>query len=154
MQVAIFRSHNNGKTWDQGKEITEQIYGLFDHRTDGPINGMFIGSGKIHQSRYVKISKITVYMLHCVHEMATSSSIAMISARIGKCWETSTNRAAETEMNRNAKKNRRKRDVETRTNGRFLMYSLSLMSRLEKAEWGDRVSAKEMSDIQKCNGKY
>ncbi|MBR6493891.1 MAG: exo-alpha-sialidase, partial [Prevotella sp.] len=56
-RVVVFRSHDGGQTWDKGREITEQIYGLFDQRENGPINSLFVGSGKIHQSRYVKIGK-------------------------------------------------------------------------------------------------
>lgn len=56
-RLVRFRSHDGGETWDKGYEITEQIYSLFDNRKDGPVQSMFVGSGKIHQSRYVKVGR-------------------------------------------------------------------------------------------------
>lgn len=56
-RLVRFRSHDGGRTWDKGTEMTEHIYGLFDSRAAGPVQSMFVGSGKLHQSRYVKVGK-------------------------------------------------------------------------------------------------
>ncbi|WP_051559296.1 sialidase family protein [Hoylesella enoeca] len=102
-RAACFRSHDNGQTWDKGMEITEQIYSLFDSRKAGPIRSLFVGSGKIHQSRYVKTGKYYRFMLHSVRFQATLSFSATTSATRGKCWVASTNRVVPMAMNLNAK---------------------------------------------------
>ncbi|MBR7093485.1 MAG: exo-alpha-sialidase, partial [Prevotella sp.] len=56
-RVARFRSHDGGRTWQPAEEITDQIYGLFDQRKEGPVQGLFFGSGKICQSRKVKVGR-------------------------------------------------------------------------------------------------
>lgn len=54
--VARFISENNGAegSWSKPQDITEQFYAQLDGAARGPIKAMFIGSGKIHQSRYIK----------------------------------------------------------------------------------------------------
>ena len=83
-RIACFRSHDNGQTWDQGTEITEQIYGLFDHRKTGPIRSLFVGSGKIHQSRYVKTGKFyRLYAALCTY----SGNFVIFSDDFGDTWK-------------------------------------------------------------------
>lgn len=63
-QVARWYSNDNGATWSEPEYITETFYAPFDNDcTRGPIRSMFIGSGKIHQSRYVKVGQY--YRLYC-----------------------------------------------------------------------------------------
>ena len=54
-QVAILYSEDGGKTWGAPQIITEQFYAPLDNAPMGPLKSMFIGSGRIHQSRYVKV---------------------------------------------------------------------------------------------------
>ena len=54
-QVARLYSEDGGRTWSAPQVITEQFYAPFDNAAVGPIKSMFIGSGRIHQSRYVKV---------------------------------------------------------------------------------------------------
>lgn len=54
-QVARLYSEDGGKTWGAPEIITEQFYKPLDDAPVGPIKSMFIGSGRIHQSRYVKV---------------------------------------------------------------------------------------------------
>ncbi len=61
--IAIMHSEDNGQTWSQPKDIAEQVYSMFDKCSRGPVRAMFIGSGKIHQSRYTKVGKY--YRLYC-----------------------------------------------------------------------------------------
>lgn len=61
--IAIMHSEDNGQTWSEPKDIAENIYGMFDNCKRGPVRAMFIGSGKIHQSRYTKVDKY--YRLYC-----------------------------------------------------------------------------------------
>ena len=61
--IAIMHSEDNGKTWSEPKDIAEDVYAMFDKCSRGPLRAMFIGSGKIHQSRYTKTGKY--YRLYC-----------------------------------------------------------------------------------------
>lgn len=54
-QVARLYSEDGGRTWSAPEVITEQFYSPLDNSAVGPINSMFIGSGRIHQSRYTKV---------------------------------------------------------------------------------------------------
>lgn len=82
-RVVLFRSHDGGETWDKGREITEQIYGLFDQRREGPINSLFVGSGKIHQSRYVKVGNFyRLYAALCT----LSGNFVIYSDDFGDTW--------------------------------------------------------------------
>ena len=83
-RAACFRSHDNGQTWDKGMEITEQIYSLFDSRKAGPIRSLFVGSGKIHQSRYVKTGKYyRLYAALCT----LSGNFVIFSDDFGNTWK-------------------------------------------------------------------
>ena len=61
-RVARFRSTDNGHTWSAYEEITEDIYTLFDESKLGPVQSLFFGSGRICQSRQVKVG--THYRLY------------------------------------------------------------------------------------------
>lgn len=54
-QVARLYSDDGGKTWSKPQVITEQFYAPLDKSLVGPIKSMFIGSGRIHQSRITKV---------------------------------------------------------------------------------------------------
>jgi len=61
---ARWYSDDEGKTWTGPEYIDEEyIYAPFDKSKYGAIKGWFVGSGKIHQSRYVKVKKY--YRLYC-----------------------------------------------------------------------------------------
>lgn len=69
-----FLSEDYGQTWSGPTDITEQIYVPFDSsKAHGPIKSMFIGSGKIHQSRYTKIGDY--YRLYCVAVFNNASNV-------------------------------------------------------------------------------
>ena len=61
--IARFYSENNGATWSEPVDIAEAIYSMWDNSSYGPAKAMFVGSGKIHQSRYVKVNNY--YRLYC-----------------------------------------------------------------------------------------
>lgn len=54
-QVARLYSEDGGATWSAPEVITEQFYTPFDNSNVGPIRSMFIGSGRIFQSRLTKV---------------------------------------------------------------------------------------------------
>lgn len=53
-QVARLYSEDGGLTWSAPEVITEQFYTPLDKSMVGPIQSMFIGSGRIHQSSIIK----------------------------------------------------------------------------------------------------
>ena len=62
--IARFYSEDNGATWSEPVDIAEAIYSMWDSSSNhGQAKAMFIGSGKIHQSRYVKVN--SYYRLYC-----------------------------------------------------------------------------------------
>ena len=62
--IARFYSEDNGATWSEPVDIAEAIYSMWDNSSNhGQAKAMFIGSGKIHQSRYVKVNNY--YRLYC-----------------------------------------------------------------------------------------
>lgn len=63
LSIARFYSEDGGKTWSTPTDISESIYSLFDGGKYGPARSMFIASGKVLQSRYVKVGKY--YRLYC-----------------------------------------------------------------------------------------
>ncbi len=61
--MATCLSEDGGETWGEPRNLGEMFYELLDNSTRGPIRSMFIGSGKIHQSRYTKVGDY--YRLYC-----------------------------------------------------------------------------------------
>lgn len=61
--IARFYSNDNGQTWSEPVDIAESIYSQFDESPFGPIKAMFVGSGKISQSRTIKVGDY--YRLYC-----------------------------------------------------------------------------------------
>lgn len=56
-QVAVMHSEDGGKTWGAPRIITEQFYAPLDGSAVGPVQSLFIGSGRVFQSRTTKVGK-------------------------------------------------------------------------------------------------
>ncbi len=61
--IAHFYSEDYGKTWSTPVDLSESIYSQFDNTQHGPVRAMFVGSGKISQSRYIKVGEY--YRIYC-----------------------------------------------------------------------------------------
>ena len=61
--IARFYSEDGGKTWSAPEDIAESIYSQFDASYYGPVRSMFVASGRIFQSRTVKVG--SYYRLYC-----------------------------------------------------------------------------------------
>ncbi len=61
--IARFYSEDNGQTWSKPVDISESIYSQFDNCAIGSAKSMFVGSGRIFQSRTFKAGKY--YRLYC-----------------------------------------------------------------------------------------
>lgn len=87
--IARFISTDFGKTWSAPTNLAESIYSQFDNSKRGPIRSMFIGSGKIHQSRYTKVG--SHYRLYCaalVRDVnATMCNYVLYSDDFGANWK-------------------------------------------------------------------
>lgn len=89
--IARFYSDNGGETWQKPEDISESIYKLFDGSQIGGAKTMFIGSGRICQSRIVKVNDY--YRLYCSIIMKdnnsgnTSHNFVIYSDDFGKTWD-------------------------------------------------------------------
>lgn len=61
--IMRFYSTDEGESWSDPVNLEDMFYSQLDNSVRGPVRSMFIGSGKIHQSRYVKTGKY--YRLYC-----------------------------------------------------------------------------------------
>lgn len=86
--IARFYSEDNGATWSEPVDIADAIYSMWDNSSQGPVMAMFVGSGKIHQSRYVKINDY--YRLYCAvllkNKNATYTNFVLYSDDFGGSW--------------------------------------------------------------------
>ncbi len=85
-----FLSEDNGETWGEPVDLTEQIYKQFDDsKAYGPIKSFFVGSGKIHQSRYIKVGD--AYRLYAAtlvkDKNGTNMNFVIYSDDFGKNWK-------------------------------------------------------------------
>ena len=89
--IARFYSENGGDTWQKPEDISENIYKLFDGSQIGGTKTMFIGSGRICQSRIVKVKDY--YRLYCSIIMKdnnsgnTSHNFVIYSDDFGQTWD-------------------------------------------------------------------
>ena len=83
-RIAVLRSSDNGKTWTPWEEITESIYSIFDESAHGCIESCFIGSGKICQSRQIKVgSHYRIYAAMCARP---NGNRVIYSDDFGRTW--------------------------------------------------------------------
>ncbi|MBR3860191.1 MAG: exo-alpha-sialidase [Bacteroidaceae bacterium] len=61
--IAHFYSEDYGKTWSEPVDRSESIYSQLDNTPYGPVRAMFVGSGKISQSKYIKVGDY--YRIYC-----------------------------------------------------------------------------------------
>ncbi|MGN0189918.1 MAG: sialidase family protein [Candidatus Cryptobacteroides sp.] len=82
--AAEFRSTDKGRTWSQWKDRTEDIYSLFDN-SSYPLSSCFISSGKIFQSRQIKVgSHYRIYIALCA---TTQGNRVLYSDDFGHTWK-------------------------------------------------------------------
>ncbi len=154
-RVARFRSHDGGRTWQPAEEITDQIYGLFDQRKEGPVQGLFFGSGKICQSRKVKVGRY--YRLYAA-VLTHSGVFALYSDDFGESWKVLGDADTSPCPKGDEPKCEELPDgsvvLSARTMGRF--FNVFTFSNKKKAcgTWGEPVAARAFADIKNaCNGE-
>ena len=85
--IAHFYS-TDGKNWTTPVDRSESIYSQFDNTQYGPVRAMFVGSGKISQSKYIKVKDY--YRIYCavlVKDVnGTHVNFALYSDDFGETW--------------------------------------------------------------------
>ena len=80
--IATILSKDNGETWEEPINVTEDIYSLFD--SGNPIQSAFVGGGKVFQSRIVKKDKY--YRLYAAMCARPNGNRVIYSDDFGKTW--------------------------------------------------------------------
>ncbi|MBO7231521.1 MAG: DUF4091 domain-containing protein [Bacteroidaceae bacterium] len=80
--IATILSKDNGETWEEPINVTEDIYSLFD--AGNPIQAAFVGGGKIFQSRIVKKDKY--YRLYAAMCARPNGNRVIYSDDFGRTW--------------------------------------------------------------------
>lgn len=91
--AVFFRSNDSGKTWDNGTDLTEMIHSLYDGKlpNGGNPDGIFLTSGKITQSKYIRTGKFyRLYVAHPVrqHGVDRCGTFVIYSDDFGHTWNT------------------------------------------------------------------
>ena len=91
MHAFFFRSTDGGRTWDDGTDLTEMIHGLYDGRLPGGgcPDGIFLTSGKIMQSRYIRRGRFyRLYIAHPVRQAGVDrcGTFVIYSDDFGRTW--------------------------------------------------------------------
>lgn len=91
MHAYFFHSYDGGRTWDDGEDLTEMIHSIYDGKLSGgdPADGIFLTSGRIMQSRYVKVGKY--YRLYIAHPLKRkghnrTGTYVLFSDDFGRSW--------------------------------------------------------------------
>ena len=86
--IARFYSDDGGKSWSEPTDIADGIYSQFDNGKWGPARSMFVASGKVLQSHYVKVGKY--YRLYCAVLQTVANgewmNFVIFSDDFGESW--------------------------------------------------------------------
>ena len=86
--IAHFYSEDCGETWSTPVDREAHIYEQFDNTQHGPVRAMFVGSGKISQSQYIKVGDY--YRIYCAvlvkNVSNTHVNFVLYSDNFGESW--------------------------------------------------------------------
>ena len=86
--IAHFYSEDCGETWSTPVDRSESVYAQFDNTQHGPVRAMFVGSGKISQSHYIKVGDY--YRIYCAvlvkNVNGTHVNFVLYSDNFGENW--------------------------------------------------------------------
>lgn len=81
--IATIHSKDNGETWGEPINVTEDIYSLFD--AGYPMQAAFVGGGKIFQSRIIKKDKY--YRIYAAMCARPNGNRVVYSDDFGRTWQ-------------------------------------------------------------------
>ncbi len=81
--IAAIYSKDNGETWEEPIDVTEQIYSLYD--SGNPMQAAFVGGGRVFQSRLVKKDKY--YRLYAALNARPNGDRVIYSDDFGRTWK-------------------------------------------------------------------
>ncbi|MFZ1237689.1 MAG: sialidase family protein [Prevotella sp.] len=89
----FFHSTDGGQTWDAGTDLTNMIYGLYEGKLPNgrAADGIFLTSGRIMQSRYIKKNKYyRLYMAHPIRQnhVPQFGTYVIYSDDFGRSWHS------------------------------------------------------------------
>ncbi|MBR6691987.1 MAG: exo-alpha-sialidase, partial [Bacteroidaceae bacterium] len=86
--IAHFYSEDNGENWSIPEDRSEHIYAQFDASQQYKAAAMFVGSGKISQSRYIKVGEY--YRIYCAvlvkPQAGNNVNFVLYSDNFGESW--------------------------------------------------------------------
>lgn len=82
-RISLMRSLDGGKSWSLN-EITEDIYSLFDAAEGGCVQSCFLGSGRIFQSKQIKVG--SHYRIYSVLTARPRGNRVIYSDDFGRTW--------------------------------------------------------------------
>ncbi len=86
--IARFYSEDNGQTWSDPYDLSDSIYNLFADSKIGSANSMFVGSGKISQSKTIKVGDY--FRIYCAvlfkDVNGVEKNYALYSDDFGETW--------------------------------------------------------------------
>ena len=80
--IATIHSKDNGETWEEPVNVTEDIYSLYD--SGNVVQSAFVGGGKVFQSRIVKKDKY--YRLYAAMCARPNGNRVIYSDDFGRTW--------------------------------------------------------------------
>ncbi len=164
-QSAIrWTSMDGGKTWSEPDNITEKIYSLFDGEPrNQKIDGMFFGSGRMCQSRHVKVGEYyRIYSaISSQNEGSNTRNFVVYTDDFGESWHLLGGKEVwPTEGNSDEPKVEELPDgsviLSARTrwgNRNFAIFRYTNPTTGE-GRWGDAITTNMgMGNINACNGE-
>ena len=165
--IARFYSDDGGKSWSKPTDIAESIYSQFDNGKWGPARSMFVASGRVLQSRYVKVGKY--YRLYCAVLQTVANgewmNFVLFSDDFGESWSVlgGVNQAPIMKGADEAKVEELPGGellISSRTNNNGRNFNIFTFSNVKRGEgsWGEMAHSSKhnggvYSDRNACNGE-
>jgi hypothetical protein len=165
--IARFYSDDGGKSWSKPTDIADGIYSQFDNGKWGPARSMFVASGRVLQSRYVKVGKY--YRLYCAVLQTVANgewmNFVLFSDDFGESWSVlgGVNQAPIMKGADEAKVEELPGGgllISSRTNNNGRNFNIFTFSDVKRGEgsWGEMAHSSKhnggvFSDRNACNGE-
>ena len=154
--IVRFRSHDYGKTWDNGQCITYDIYNLYKSPSLGKPSAIFLTSGRILQSKKIKVDKY--YRLYIAHPIKGRGVGVIYSDDFGETWKVlgSPVRLPSTACDESVVEELPDGSIllSVRTQGKRMMNTFKYKSERDASgSWGKEYPAVGIDNVNACNGE-